>query len=184
MSVSDMQTLKTFFLVFIGLTVVFGILLSIPFALRHGLWIAAAVGLKGGLLFGVIMTLVFVGYYFVANRLTPLEQRDLIQRRELMIAASPPHILDQCYQLLKSERFVKLADFDEGQGIITAKTTMSWACPGERITVQVSPEDGKTRIVITSQPLWKTTMVDYGKNFRNAEALQKLLRDRLGATPL
>lgn len=179
-----METLKKFLFVFIVSTIVGGILLSIPFAFRYGIWEAASVGLKGGLLWGMIMTMFFAGFYLVANRLTPSEQRDLIQRRELTVAGSLPGILDQCYQLLKAERFVKLADLDNGRGIITAKTRMSWRCPGERITIQFSAEDGKSRIVITSQPLWKTTMIDYGKNFRNVEALQKLFRDRLGATPL
>jgi hypothetical protein len=179
-----MKTLKKFVLIFIGLTIVAGTLLAIPLTFRHGIWKAAAFGLKGGLLFGAILTLVFVGFYFLAYRMTPPEQRDLIQRRELIAAGSLPDILDQCYRLLKSERFVKLADLDEAGRIITARTRMSWACPGEKITIHFSPDDGKHRIVISSEPVWRTTMIDYGKNFKNVEALQKLFRDRIGAATL
>src|SRR3989304_2561814 len=126
MRISIIKTIKKFILIFVGLTIMGGTLLAIPLTFRQGIWKAAAFGLKGGLLFGAILTLVFVGFYFVANRLTPPEQRDLIQRRELMVAGSLPHILNQCYQLLKSERFVKLAALDEGRRIITARTRMSW----------------------------------------------------------
>jgi len=179
-----MKMLKKFFVLFLVMSLSAGVLLSLPFALRQGISATAVRAFSYGILAGFIMILVFMGFYFVANRLTPSEQRDLLQRRELLITGGLPRILDQCYQLLKSERFVKRADLDEGQGIITAKTRFSWACPGEKITIQFSAEDGRSRIVITSQPLWRTTMVDYGKNFKNVEALQKLFRDRLGTTPL
>lgn len=58
---------------------------------------------------------------------------------------------------------------------------MSWKSFGELVEVSVKPNGGnKTLIEITSKPSLPTTMVDYGKNQENVEALVGFLRQRIG----
>jgi hypothetical protein len=61
-------------------------------------------------------------------------------------------------------------------GIISAKTRMSWASFGEEIIIEAKAvEGGKTLVKIGSSPVAKFTAIDYGKNFRNVEAVTSKL---------
>jgi hypothetical protein len=179
-----MDLSKKFVLLFAAIPIAAGVLFALPFALRQGASETALLAFWYGVLAGLIMILAFVGFYFLVRGLTPARQRAVIQMREFLVNGNWDECQKRCLQILKNEPFVKTAELDERRGILTAHTKFSWASPGEKITIAVSSTDGNTRIVITSQPLWRTIMIDYGKNFRNVEALKELLQTRLGTNSL
>lgn len=70
----------------------------------------------------------------------------------------------------------KIKSVDEKEGLITAKTGMSWESAGEILTINVRRKlDSKTNIHIKSQPLLWTTLADFGKNQENVEQFFNLM---------
>ena len=61
-----------------------------------------------------------------------------------------------------------------------ARAVTSLASSGERVVVKVSRvESGMTCVTMSSEPLLPITLIDFGKNWRNLERLEKLLRQQL-----
>lgn len=66
---------------------------------------------------------------------------------------------------------------DSATGTLVKKTGMSWKSFGEVVTVAVEPATGDScRVSIESRPRVRTTIVDYGVNMKNADAVANALR--------
>ena len=71
----------------------------------------------------------------------------------------------------KNKRFSLVAD-DTSTGEIKARVGISLWSWGENVTISLNAEsDTDTSLVISSNPVFKLTLVDYGKNRRNINTL-------------
>jgi len=70
---------------------------------------------------------------------------------------------------------------NEKDGVITARTRRSFVSFGEQIAIKVTGVGKDSAwIRLSSAPAMKFTVLDYGKNYRNIEAIRRMLRS-LGA---
>jgi hypothetical protein len=59
---------------------------------------------------------------------------------------------------------------DGAAGVIEGRVRMGWRSWGERLTVRVQEHlNGQSEIEVVSEPVLKTTFIDYGKNQRNVD---------------
>lgn len=130
--------------------------------------------------FGLIMALTLgpLQYFFV-RKLTLGKPFDLspIQHRTLTLPVSANVVWEQCFLAL--HKFpVYVVETNLEKNVIRAKTSATWKTWGDDIIINFSTVDNTTtRIDITCRPSLRTTIVDYGKNYENAEKLLKLLQN-------
>jgi hypothetical protein len=145
---------------------------SLAFALRMGV----LPGIGGSLFFaGVTLWLHLRGL-----RLRGFDpDRDglaVAAEREVRLHAPPQQTLTLCEQAVQQLPRARIQLVDLESGLIRARTGISWESFGECITCQVAPaEDGGSRVRVTSSPAIRITLVDYGKNWENAEHVGSIL---------
>lgn len=164
---------------------------GIPFGLFWGIWMYHAVWSKkgiplnvcvlvsilAGLLFGLFMAIFFrlSENYALKKMGKNLSAISVKQIKEFTLTISQSDALKKAKEKLPLLK-AKVKSFDEENGIIIAKTGMSWKSFGEILSITVKKDDeNQTRIRIESRPTLSTTMVDYGKNLENVEKLYNLM---------
>ena len=158
-----------------------GAAIGVIVALRGDLRQGMIAGALAGLGWGVLMMVTIVPINLLATRKLTSEQCQLAQTREFEVAGSPPHVTGLLNKALSDLPFVHSIVVSTDNGIISAKTRMSWASFGEKIIIEAkAAERGNTLVKLSSSPMTKFTAIDYGKNYRNVEAITSKLGD-LGA---
>jgi len=138
-----------------------------------------------GALFGIPMALILgVAHYFMVKRVAQDKPFDLspIQKRTFVSKSDSRSILENC--VLALQKFpARIVENNSLQNYITACTSTSWKSWGDDIRIDVVPiDETNTQIKIICRPALKTTLVDYGKNYENAEKLMSLINETLQAT--
>ncbi len=99
------------------------------------------------------------------------------QRRELTLPLPPAEAYTLCLRSLETIPNCMLPTQNAAVGRITARTGVSWRSWGDEIAFQLYSEEGtSTRVEITSRPVVRTTLVDFGKNLENVEKIAEFLR--------
>jgi hypothetical protein len=78
---------------------------------------------------------------------------------------------------------VEARSIDQDDGMLTARTGFSGASWGERITVRVSPNGAGTTVTVRSVPRFPLTLIDFGANRRNVEAILQALAEPPRVSP-
>lgn len=159
-----------------------GVVVTLRDDLRQGMMVGALAGLG----WGALITISIVPIYLLTTRKLTSEQCQPEQTREFEVAGSLSHVIVLLNKALSELSFVQGIVVNTENGMISAKTRMSWASFGEEIIIRAKAvEGGKTLVKIGSRPLAKFTAIDYGKNFRNVEAVSnKLLESDAGVIQL
>lgn len=98
------------------------------------------------------------------------------QRREIEIPFPYAAAFDLCRRSLSVFGNYTLLYENAGEGKINARTGVTMKSWGDHVSFTLrSINDHSTRIEIRSEPLLKTTIVDFGKNFENVEAICSFL---------
>ena len=159
---------------FVWCSLVFGLYT----AWRIDLW----TGVKRGLLFGFIIasigSVLMVIFYFTVKRMKPTAVA-VQQERTLFVKGSLNEVFSWCVEYLKAAgNFKDIAAYRD-RGTVKARAGMSFASWGEDITVTCrSLPDGLIEVRIKSQPRYRKTVIDYGKNLRNVETIANALQRR------
>jgi len=72
---------------------------------------------------------------------------------------------------------LKLQQFDSDKGILIALSGMTFRSLGEVITISARRDPNGTALTIQSRPAIPFTLLDYGRNKTNVEALTKLIQN-------
>lgn len=160
--------------------------IGIVVALRGDLRQAMMAGTLAGLGWGALMAITIVPIHLLATRKLTCEQCQPEQSREFEVVGSLSHVIGLLSKALSDLPFVRSIVVNTENGIISARTRMSWASFGEEIIIRAKAvEGGKALVTIGSSPFAKFTAIDYGKNFRNVEAVStKLGESAAGVTQL
>lgn len=168
---------KLYIKILLGTGIPFAILMGIVIAHDHGASTGFIYGTFSGLIFGVGMSLVFgtIQILTVKKKRNPSNTSlSTKQVRNIHIDTPFTYAIDRCVGAIKEIKGFKIINVDKEAGVIAAKSRINWLTWGEEISIHVREKDSNsTNIRISSQPLVKTTLVDYGKNARNIEILEK-----------
>jgi len=138
-----------------------------------------------GALYGIPMALILgLAHYFGVKKVAQGKSFDLspIQKRTFVLKSDSRSILENC--VLALQKFpARIVENNLLQNYITARTSASWKSLGDDIRIDVIPAgETNTQIKIICRPALKATLVDYGKNYENAEKLMSLINETLKAT--
>lgn len=73
----------------------------------------------------------------------------------------------------------KLVSQDDAAHVMEVKTGISLRSWGEKLRIELAPEGSGTRVSVSSASRLKTTLIDYGKNNENVNAILGLVRRAL-----
>lgn len=122
-----------------------------------------------GISFSVILTPIH--YYFFRRAIDPKFKPVTFDARQfytLDIEADFNSVFEHSLKILENTRGLTIENIDRETGHIQAKTTKSFKCFGERLKLKIHAlEQGKVNISLSSFPLGRLTLLDYGKNYEN-----------------
>ena len=175
-----MKRLQRYIKVFGKASLLAGALFGLVMGVRVGLWNGLLVGLLFALGWGLLMAVVLVPLDLILTRKIPIDALDVNQSRELDVPKPQDFVFRSVEQIVTQMRSLRAVTPFSDKGLICARTKPSWASFGEDIVIEVRVLDaGRTRVVISSRPAARHTSLDYGKNFRNVEFIEKSIKASL-----
>jgi hypothetical protein len=145
-----------------------------------GVWNLLNIPVRMGLFYGISMAIILgLHHYFSVQKAAQGKPFDLspVQRRELVLQSNSKNTFDNC--ILALRKFpVKTINTNSAKSYIKARVGRSWKSWGDDIRIDLIPlGDTDTKVEITCRPKVKTALVDYGKNYENAEKLSLLISE-------
>ncbi|WP_435641595.1 hypothetical protein [Micavibrio aeruginosavorus] len=153
--------------------------LSIYLSILYQPTLGIPVGLVGAAIAGLAIAHVMDDFLILKERKSGKDGKNLkispIQNTMMTYNLALPTMYQHCVHALHAMN-AKIIKSDMDQGVISARTKMTWESFGEKILISLSsPETGVTIVRIESAPLLATTKTDYGKGKRNIELLTQHL---------
>ena len=171
--------MKQYLKLFLAMAIPYAIFMSIFLSLFTGIFKAIVLGSISGILYGGIVTSFL---YFLNNwQLKKIESkthekvRGVRHSKEIEVSLPYDKAFDLCIESLKLIKRCNVEKEDRSKGEIVAKTGVSWKSWGELITFKIEKNGEKVKIKVKSEPVLKTTLIDYGKNFENVEKITSFL---------
>ena len=169
--------LRVFYLTSVG----FGIYTTIMLSLLTGFPTGFLGGLLAAICFGICMSLVAGSLHKARliriNNGKPPISFDVQQMREILVHIPFEQCIEKIHAFLSLSSNMRIQTMDLQNGIIVARTTTSWLSWGETVEIVLREvATSTTSIRVTSQPSWKLTAVDYGKNLENVNKLAAYLQ--------
>lgn len=164
--------MNKYLVIFIKSGLFFGLAMGALSTLRHSnIFLGALNCAISGLLFGGFMAVIsYISQKRLKSKGISKESKGVNQRYRLIVNRPLPEVrptLGSSVSAISNCKIVK----EDADGI-KAKTGMGWKSFGEQISIfceALTPTE--TLIEITSSPSMKTTLVDYGRNLENVEAI-------------
>lgn len=104
------------------------------------------------------------------------EAFEVRQKRNIVLFTNYAKALDLCIESANVLENAKIIEKNELQGFIKVRTKMNWLTFGIRITYKLNKlTENTTEIEISTEPIPKTTLVDYGEGFRFIEQINNFL---------
>ncbi len=143
-------------------------------------FMAASVGIMGGICAGVLFSLILVTTHKISVQRfvdAGYENTESVRQRTSIDLAVP---YDQAFRLcvtaLEGLGLGRIQE-DLPGGVIKVKTRLSWKSFGEIVEMQItSLGDRETRVHVRSDPRVPSTSLDYGKNVDNVIRVEAAIR--------
>ena len=104
---------------------------------------------------------------------------DIHQKRELVVLCKYDELFDSCIQAINGLKGGKIKTESKSGFYIYATTSSSWKTFGDVIEANFTKlDEDNITLTITSRPKFKSTAIDYGKNYENIEKICEYLRMR------
>jgi hypothetical protein len=129
------------------------------------------------LFFGLFMSIVLGISQIIALKSLGVKTmtKEALSMRQSRKVLSPFSLQELKSHIQADPILKRMALTDTAEGI-DLNAGMGWSSFGENITVTAKPTaDQKTDYEITSTPVFKITLVDYGKNLKNVTRISNLL---------
>ena len=162
----------------------FGILMGILGVMAFGF----SFGLKFGILFflliwGIVLVLSFI-HVKLSERMHP-EDPDEVHKvhhvREIELPLPFNDAFNLCNESLTLFDRCAIVKKDLSQGKIVAERGPSLRSMGEVISFDIQQTNvWQTRIMLSSKPPLRTTIIDFGRNLKNVEKIAQYLREKEG----
>jgi hypothetical protein len=158
---------------------------GIPFGLLTGLctgwWLdsasaGAVAGLGAGGVVGGLCALVLGTLDLVGDReARPGERHG--PRQSATVAVRPGPDLPHRIRVALLDLPAEIRGADDAAGRYTARARWSWRSFGEDVTIQLIGDPAAPVAEVSSTPVVRTTLIDYGRGHRNGHRVAEALRD-------
>jgi hypothetical protein len=174
--------MKLYLKIFLGMGIPYGIFMGIFFTFQFGLVSGLVGSLVGGILFGGFMSLVLGLSHSWSVKQLPFGKSEEamgvhhVRNAELLLPYDVT--FNTCINSLSSIEKCRIQSKDRSQGKIIAKTSMTWKTSGDVISFKLGRIDNeKTQVEVSSRPIVRTILVDYGKNLKNVETILRIIKE-------
>jgi hypothetical protein len=174
MSVSTVRVARLSAVVFLASAIPFGVLtaafsgVATGFARNGVAW-----GVAAGAGFGALMTACLVGLHVARARRPDGAVADVCQSDAFVISGDLEYATAVAERALRDLGVAPLLPHPSDVVVLEGRTPMSWRSWGEIVRVELGPTtSGSVPVHVASRPAWRTTLVDYGKNLANIDALR------------
>lgn len=158
-----------------------GICSGVATSLQYGLRTGALTGLCTGVLYGTVMYFILgVLHTKAVKHIAGAVNEETIgtfHSRELALDQSFERAFDLCLASLRQLGRFRILDEDRLRGRIAARLPLNWKTWGDIVRFDLVREEmTKTRITLSSRPSSRMTIVDYGRNLANVNAIVSILK--------
>ncbi len=134
-------------------------------------------GLATGILFGLAMSAVLGTLALRVTRGLKPGALAVRQERTVDVAGSRAEATERARAALAAIPGARPPTLDDAAGSLETRVGPDWRSWGEVVTARLTQSSpGLFRVCVRSRPRWWTTVVDYGKGFRNVEAVVAALK--------
>jgi len=174
-----MARVKKYISIFFKIGIITGLLFGLLMSLKIGLGPGIEAGIMFGIRFSIMMAIIFIPIDYFLTRKLPNEALDIHQNREFHIKGDFNKIFDDCVDTINKFDFIQSIITSKNINSISARTKKSNSSFGEEVTLKFIPlKNGIVQINITSNPIFKYTLLDFGKNFRNIDNVTKVILNK------
>lgn len=176
-----MKRVKKYIGVFLKVGAFSAILYGLLMSLKIGLWSGVMAGIMFGVSLCAIMAIIFLPIDYLLTKKLPPEALTVHQDRGIQVNGNFDFVFLKCIDILKGFKFIKKVTPLKEKNAISARTKLSLLSFGEDIKLQFEILDQDiSKIHIGSRPTYKYTLLDYGKNYKNVELINKAITDHFG----
>jgi hypothetical protein len=175
--------MRLFKRLFLQIGIPFMLIIAAVMAILQGLEAGLGLGVINGVLFGALAAFLFtrLQYHGVRRHAGVINDETLSthQGREIAISLKPFKVFYWTVDALDHLRNCRIRLKDEEGGLIEAEMGMSWKTWGEKIRIRIMPVEGeRSSVKIESRPLFKHSLVDYGKAHENIKRIVASIEER------
>lgn len=161
--------MKLFTKMFLATGIPFGVLTGAVDIYFRGVEGGFRSGLLKGLFFGFCMAVIYITVKRKGCDSNP------IQSKTESIEGTYDVVFQRCLQALDRLK-AKIKKSNKESGVILAKMSMTWKSFGEILEVKLVKEgDQLIKVTLTTSPIQKAALVDYGKGLQNVNAFFEAL---------
>jgi hypothetical protein len=122
----------------------------------------------------LIMALFLVPLDYSRTKMLPIEALNVRQKRYIQVKGNVEDIFIRVQDILKNLKNIKKINASREKLVISARTKLTFETCGEKIKLKLdTASKDLVGIYIESCPVVRTTLADYGHNFKNIEYLSK-----------
>lgn len=165
---------------FLFLSFLSGLLFGIVSIPKVGLLIAFNIGIIFAITAGGSASCILALLDYISLR--PLYKKhgkivlSVRQNKEILLDKPIETVASRCREILKNYKDFVESNSVNNRKTFEAKVGLTFWSFGEKITVSLeSANNNKTKVYIESRPVYKLTLVDYGKNFKNVKKIEEIL---------
>lgn len=101
------------------------------------------------------------------------------QKRNLTLLVNYDKAFEICKEAVNSLNRAKIKSEDLEKGIIKVKTGITWDSFGQIITLSLTKiNENLTEVEISTRPIPRTALVDYGEGWKYSEEISKYLKEK------
>lgn len=137
--------------------------------------------LLGAVAFGLILAFIFTelqSYFWqkkMENKFVE-DENGIAHQTKVSVKGEPKNILQKLKRALSKKKW-QLVSEDIQRGELEFRTGVTWKSWGEVIYVQAwQRSDDEVDVDIYSQPSWRKSSVDFGKNEENIREVERILK--------
>ena len=173
--------MRIYLKLFLGMGIPFAIFMSFFYSLRFGFRSGIIRGIFSGIAFGLFMSITLGWLHHRSIKKMPFanseNQVGVHQMRTLRVKLPYETAFGLCKNSLRMIKKGTIQNENSSAGRIEAKAGMTWKTWGERISFDVRKiSDRESEVEVSSRPIIRTTLVDYGKNLENVERILLYLK--------
>lgn len=168
--------MKQFLYTFLSTSIPFGFFMGLLFKHVGKSFLLTAV--LFGALFGLAMATILwlIQAYHLKKTGNWGAEVKLINHAEIELSGTKQEVLDRCRRALDEINNCTLLERNLEEGLIRAKAGMTMYTWGDDITIRIEQNgDDRFKVLMTSRPSIRTTLVDYGKNLDNINRMKHFL---------
>ena len=175
--------MKRYFKLFLFITSIIFIYCVFIYSIYNRFYTGLYWGIIWGLTYGFLFTIIsaYIHTRVIKKKGYEISEKtmDVHQKRKLKLKLPYRVAYNLCLESINSLPKARLQKQSISQGKIDVKSGMGWNTLGEKISFGVRKiDDDRTQIIVSSRPVVRTTLIDYGKNLDNVDKISNFLKKR------